>query len=112
MTRWDPTVDLESNKDPDAGLEKIHRVIVDASYRVHAGIDAKSGGSHQRHHHPAPIVNTELRSESVSPVAATVKETSAGGGNPYSNPSRAGVWRRAIPAADSYCRERHCRRCQ
>ena len=43
---------LESNKDPDAGLKKIQRVIVDTAYGVHAGIEAKSGGSSPVHDCP------------------------------------------------------------
>ena len=73
------TVGLESNKDPGAGLEKIQRVIINAAYRIHAGVKTESDESRKPHQHPAAIVDTVLRSEAANPGAAAIKETSAGG---------------------------------
>ena len=71
---------LEFEENPGAGLEKIQRVIINAAYRVHAGIEAKAEGSRKLHHQSGPIVETVFRSEAGNPVAAAIKEAPTGGG--------------------------------
>ena len=73
------TAGLESNKDSGAGLEKIQGVIINAAYRIHAGVKTESDESCKPHQHPAAIVDTVLRSKSTNPGTAAIKETSAGG---------------------------------